>query len=120
MIALRGMREDLRPWAEYAVALGRWYGIPVTITSVRRTWSEQATLYGRYRDALENGSFPSARVRYPANAPGDSAHQYGMAFDSTVPPELQPEWNWIRNAIGWSVPSNDAIHAELPGWRMYR
>lgn len=120
MIALRGLHVDLRPWAQYAIDLAEWYGIPVTVTSVNRTWSQQAALYQRYRTAVENGSFPSARVRYPANPPGQSAHQYGMAWDSVVSPQDQTDWNQIRSEIGWMVPSNDVIHSELFGWRNYR
>ena len=120
MIALRGLHNALRPWAQYAIDLARWYGIPVTVTSVNRTWSQQAALYARYRAALDSGSFPSASVRYPANPPGQSAHQYGMAWDSVVSPRDQPDWNSIRAEIGWLVPSNDSIHAELSGWQNYR
>lgn len=119
MIALRGLDPGLRPWAEYAVRWARYVGIPVRVTSVVRTWAEQAVLYRRYRAARDSGQFPSASVPYPANPPGQSAHQYKMAWDSTVAPEFQTDWNRIRSHLGWSVPSNDVIHAEYPGWRKY-
>lgn len=119
MIALRGLGPGLRPWAEYAVKWAEYVGIPVRVTSVVRTWAEQATLYRRYRTAVGSGRFPSASVPYPANRPGDSAHQYRLAWDSVVSPEFQNDWNEIRRQIGWTVPSNDLIHAEYPGWRNY-
>ena len=53
--------------------------------------------------------------------PGDSAHQYGLAFDSSfaadVKPQLMPLWVQVRRAVGFRVPDNDEVHAEVNGWR---
>lgn len=107
-VQLRGLAQWVRPYADYALELARYYGVPVTVTSVYRGWQEQAEL----RRAYEAG-----RSRWPANAPGDSAHNFGLAFDSAVPPEYQEAWDAIRRYIGFNVPGNDRIHAEVPNWR---
>lgn len=97
--------RDALAWAEY-------YDIPVTVTSGNRTCAEQAELRRKYELGLS---------RWPANRPGDSAHQYGLAFDSTTPDGPGGQWDstWItiRRWIGFNVPQNDIIHAELPAWR---
>lgn len=110
MIALRGMHPQLRPYAEYAHDLARQYGLTVTVTSVTRTWEAQA----RLRREWEAG-----RSRWPANRPGDSAHNYGVAWDSWVPDEQMPTWTAIRRYVGFRVPDHDIIHGELPQWRSY-
>lgn len=107
-IQLRGLAAWVRPYAEYAYRLANYYGIrPVTL-SVYRGWSEQERLY---RDYL------AGKRTFPANAPGDSSHNFGLGWDSWVPPEQQSDWTAIREYIGFRVPSNDLPHAEVPGWR---
>lgn len=110
MMSLRGMHRDLRPYAEYAHQLARYYGIAPVVTSVVRTWENQARLRARYEAGLS---------RFPANRPGDSSHQYGLSWDSWVDSAGMPLWVAIRQAVGWRVPNNDEIHGELPGWRAY-
>lgn len=111
MIALRGLDSRLRPAAEYTFELAAYYGVTPTITSVYRSWADQTRLRARWEAGLS---------RWPANQPGDSAHGYGWAFDSWVPEEQQAWWDAIRRYVGWRVPENDYIHAELPDWRQYR
>lgn len=108
MIQLRGLHAELRPYAEHAVRWANHYGINPTITSVYRTWEEQQRLRMAYL---------AGRSRFPANRPGDSAHNFGLAWDSWVPEGQRPSWRWIREQIGWRVPPNDWIHSELPNWR---
>ena len=110
MIQLRGLHSQLRPYAEYAVQVAHAYGLRPVVTSAYRSNAEQARLYNRFR---------SGQSRYPANRPGDSAHNYGLAWDSWVPDEDSSTWVEIRRWIGWGVPANDLIHAELPDWRRY-
>ena len=117
MIALRGLDARLRPYAEYAHAIAAHYGVIPRVASVRRTWSEQQRLYSRYALAVQQGRFPSPAVPYPANAPGDSAHQFGLAWDSQVAPQFQQWWKDVRRWVGFTVYDHDAPHAELPGWR---
>ena len=110
-IQLRGLDSRVRPYAEWALQIARYYGIDPTITSVYRSWGEQQTLRSRY----ERGE-----SRFPANRPGDSAHNYGWAFDSVVPGPQQALWDQIRRHVGFEVLSNDIIHAQVPSWRRYR
>ncbi len=117
MMALRGMHAELRPYAEYAHAIADHFGVTTRVASVARTWNEQQKLYERYQTAVRRGRFPSAQVPYPANAPGDSAHQFGMAWDSQVDPQYQQWWNEVRRWIGFKVYDHDAPHAEYPDWR---
>ena len=120
MIALRGMHADLRPYAEYAHQLGRAYGITPTVTSVFRSWTKQRQLRDRYEYCLATGEFGrTARCRYPANRPGESSHNYGLSWDSVVSDAEMPLWAQIRSYVGFRVPQNDLIHAELPSWRSY-
>jgi hypothetical protein len=104
------MDPYLRPYAEYAHAIAGEYGITPTITSVRRTWEDQA----RLRREWEAG-----RSQFPANVPGDSAHQYGLAWDSWVREEDRATWDAIRRWVGFRVPAHDWVHGELGGWRGY-
>ena len=96
----------------------------MTVTSVLRDSTKQAELRRQYESCLARGETvwpgnPDPRCRYPANQVGDSAHEYGLAWDSTCDPARLPDWIGIRRAVGWQVPDNDPIHAELPGWRNY-
>jgi len=108
---LRGLDSRLRPYAEYAHEIARYYGIDPTITSTYRSWSDQT----RLRAAYERGE-----SRFPANRPGDSAHNYGWAWDSVVPAHQQDLWDQIRRYVGFEVLPNDRIHGQLPDWRTYR
>ena len=110
-IALRGMHSALRPYAEYAMKIAWANGINPTVTSVYRGWAQQLKLRQRWESGLS---------KWPANRPGDSAHNYGFAFDSWVPDAQMPTWAAIREYVGWEVPPHDIIHAGLPGWRQYR
>lgn len=130
MIALAGLHPELRPYAEYALQLARVNGLHVTITSVQRGYAEQLQLRQRYLRCLDlygrvGPDLPSD-CHYPANEPGDSAHQQwatrngragALAFDSSVPEEERPVWTAIRRYVGFRVPENDVVHAELPNWR---
>lgn len=107
---LAGLHPGVLRAAELALAWAEYFGIPVRVTSGFRSLEEQA----RLRSNWELGRSP-----YPANRPGDSAHNFGLAWDSVVDPRDQADWNTIRRWIGFSVPENDEIHAEVPGWRQY-
>lgn len=120
MISLRGLDPRIRAAAEYAIQVAEFNGIPVTVTSARRSSSEQSRLRAQYEGCLARGERvypgnPDARCHYPANRPGLSAHEYGLAFDSVVPEEDWPVWNDIRRWVGFGLDPNDRVHAELPG-----
>lgn len=126
-IALAGLHSQLRPYAEYTLAAAQLNGIPVQVTSVLRSTSQQQALRSNYEMCLAHGLVgkpiqlnPGMSCLWPANRPGDSAHEFGLAWDSVVPDEYWEVWNFIRRQIGWHVPPNDRIHAELPDWRKYR
>jgi len=108
---LRGLDSAVRPYAEYAHEIARYYGLDPTITSTFRGWSEQQALRSRW----ERGE-----SRFPANRPGDSAHNFGWAWDSVVPEADQALWDAIRRYVGFEVLENDLIHAQVPNWRSYR
>jgi len=127
VIAFRGLDSQLRPYADYAMRLAAQEGLqePI-ITSVYRNLDFQRKLRDNYDQCRARGLFPSdARLspgmscRWPANQPGDSAHNFGFAWDSWVPPDQMAVWTAIRRYVGWHVPENDVIHAELPNWRSY-
>jgi D-alanyl-D-alanine carboxypeptidase len=100
------------------------YGIPVTVTSGYRSWAEQTKLRGQYERCLAAGEEiepgnPNPACRWPANEPGDSAHNYGLAWDSWVPKPYVWYWAYLRRAAGFHVPEHDVIHAEVPNWRQF-
>jgi hypothetical protein len=123
---LRGLEPSLRANAEVALLIADRYGLKPVITSVVRNMSEQAKLRANFNDCVARGLFPSAAsltpgmtCKYPANVPGDSAHNYGLAWDSWVPDEQMDLWKRIREYCGFRVPDNDLVHAELADWRNY-
>lgn len=123
-ISLAGLVPEVRERAELALSWAKYYQLDVTVTSAYRSWAEQTKLYNQYRDCLARGqqispNNPDARCHFPANAPGDSAHNYGLAWDSWVPEEQQWAWNYLREYAGFQLYPNDVVHAEVPNWRLY-
>ena len=107
-MTLRGLEPAIRDQAECAFKIANSYGMKPVVTSTRRAWAEQQ----RLRERWERGE-----SEFPANKPGDSAHQYGLAFDSWVPDDQMACWVDIRRSVGLRVPEGDLIHAERPEWR---
>jgi hypothetical protein len=107
MMVLAGLQRPVRARAQMALDYARKLGVPVTVTSTFRSNTQQRLLYQRYL----NGS-----SRFPANPPGQSAHEYGLAFDSVVADPYREWWTRVREAFGFRVPRNDWIHAEVPDW----
>lgn len=105
---LRGLDSLVRERAELALRIADFYSVPVTVTSGYRGWAEQTRLRRRYEEG---------KSRWPANRPGDSAHNYGLAFDSATEPRYQPAWNFIRQYVGFEVLPNDEPHGQVPNWR---
>lgn len=123
-IQLRGLDPTVRAYAQWCLDVAAYYKIPVTITSALRTWEEQTRLRARYESCLARGEQvhagnPNAACRFPANEPGDSAHNWGLAWDSWVPEEYREAWTYIRRYAGFTVPAHDWVHAEMPAWRNY-
>jgi len=118
---LLGLDKDVRDAAKWSLKWAKYYGVPVTVTSGKRSWANQVKLRRNYENCLATGQFGKTRgCMFPANRPGDSAHNFGWAWDSVTPREYQPWWDHVRSLAGFSVPPNDRIHAEVPNWRNYR
>lgn len=118
LLPIVALRRDL------ALAIARSVGLSVTLTSGFRSSEKQAQLRQQYEQCLAQGQTispgnPNAACRYPANRPGDSSHEYGLSWDSSVVggDREWEAWTIIRTALGFTVPSNDRVHAEVPGWR---
>lgn len=111
---LAGVHPAVRERAEWAVRYASQYIEPPRITSGYRSLERQAQL----RRDWERG-----RSRWPANRPGDSSHNFGLAFDSVLPdrwkgnPDAEAWWRAVREYAGFHIPANDSIHAEVPDWR---
>ena len=98
--------------------VAEYFGIPVTLTSGYRSWAEQTKLRRNFEQCVATNRYPSAPdCLYPANRPGDSAHNWGLAWDSTVPERDQDRWDYIRRYVGFEVLPHDRIHAQVPSWR---
>ena len=112
MPSTAGLDPDFRPWADYILAVARYYGGPYVITSAYRTYADQERLYQRYL-AGESGGLPAAR-------PGTSAHELGYAVDIAQPgvdplqdPFLRRLGEWWAGAGGtWGA--SDPVHFEWP------
>lgn len=115
-IQLRGLHPAVRERAEIALDWMNQFGVRPIVTSGFRSWHEQLRLRQRYEQGLS---------RFPANLPGDSAHNFGLAWDAVLPdsirgnPDWERYWEAVREAVGFNVPPNDTIHAEVPGWREF-
>jgi len=118
-IALRGLDPVVRERAELVLKWAQHFGVPVSVNSGYRSFAEQTKLRRTFEGCVAANKFPGPGCRFPANRPGDSAHNFGLAFDSNVSPVLMPWWTAIRNWAGFRVPSNDIIHAEVPNWRNF-
>jgi hypothetical protein len=120
-LKLTGLPRDVRAAATWALGWADYYDVPITITSGARSWANQTRLRRNYEACLARGDFKKTpECQWPANRPGDSAHNYGWAWDSTTSPEYQQWWNAVREMAGFDVPANDVIHAEVPDWRSYK
>ena len=121
MIALRGLHREVRAAAESSVKVGTAQGLHPRVTSAFRPMDQQRVLRIRFEKCVAAGRFPSPPdCLYPANRPGDSGHNFGLAWDSVVPLGEQDQWDAVRAAHGFKVLPNDRIHAEVPDWRSYK
>lgn len=123
-VLLVGLEPEVRAAAETALAWASYYRLTVTVTSGRRSLSQQGALRQKYEACLARGERvwpgnPNPDCRYPANRPSDSAHNHGLAFDSVVPAHQQWAWDYLRRYAGFHVPESDPPHAEVPGWRNF-
>lgn len=117
---LNGLNPAVRAAADWALSVADYYGVDVEVTSGYRSYQDQVKLYKNYVECLRTGQmYQRGDCMYPANKPGDSAHQYGLAWDSVVAGQYQAWWNAVREYAGFQVLDNDVIHAQVPDWRQY-
>ena len=72
MADLRTLHPQLVPWARWIYAVGKYYDPLLVVTSARRSSAKQAELRSRWERGLS---------KIPANRPGTSLHEHGLAFD---------------------------------------
>ncbi len=72
MANLKTLHPRLVPWARWLLEAGREYDQKLVVTSARRSRAKQAKL----RELWERGV-----SKIPANRPGTSLHEHGLAFD---------------------------------------
>ena len=98
------MHPTARRAAQALLDYGRAAGISLTVTSAFRSRSKQAKLYRAY---LRGES------RYPAQPPGKSMHEHGVAFDLHAPnPAILRALGAAWESIGgtWGGRFGDPIH----------
>lgn len=89
MADLNTLHPHLVPAAKYLYDVGKYYDGRLVITSARRSSAKQAELRSRWERGLS---------KIPANRPGTSLHEYGLAFDMArigVDPLADPLLNWL-------------------------
>ena len=72
MADLNTLHPQLIPWAKALLAYGKQFDGRLVTTSAKRSPKKQSELYQRWR---------SGKSLIPANRPGTSLHEYGLAFD---------------------------------------
>jgi len=72
MASISTLHVGLQPWARWILNAGRVHQGKLVVTSARRSSAKQAKL----RQAWERGL-----SKIPANRPGTSLHEFGLAFD---------------------------------------
>ncbi len=91
MADLGTLDPRLVPAAKYLHAIGKWYDGRLVVTSAKRSPKKQYELYQRWI---------SGRSLIPANRPGTSLHEFGLAFDMArigVDPLADP----LLTYLGW-------------------
>jgi len=105
--SLNDLDPELASFARDLVDAAGRAGLQPRITSTIRSHSEQRRLYNR---------FLAGQAGFPVAPPGQSAHEYGLAFDMVVSPMealADVGYTWRQWGGGWN--GSDAVHFELPG-----
>lgn len=120
-VRARGLHPVVRASVEWCLKEAARLGFSPVVTSTFRSKAEQLPLYRKWLQAERYyGRALAIRLGFiPANPPGSSGHQFGLAWDSVVSPSYQKTWNRIRESAGFHVPPEDQIHAEVPSWWLY-
>lgn len=121
MPSLSTLDERLRPWAEAMLELARSVDRRFVITSARRTYSEQWSLWWRHELDLSSFGMATGKATLPVAFPGFSAHEKGMAWDMArlgIEPfkdDLLRRFGAVWKAVGGKWSSVDPVHFELLG-----
>ena len=89
MASLDTLNPELVPFARYLHWLGKQYDGRLVVTSARRSSAKQAQLRHRW---------VTGQSKIPANRPGTSLHEFGLAFDLArigIDPLSDPLLNWL-------------------------
>ena len=89
MASLNSLHPGLVPWAKWILAVGKYYDGRLVVTSARRSSAKQAELRRRWEQGLS---------KIPANRPGTSLHEFGLAFDMArlgIDPFADELLNWL-------------------------
>lgn len=89
MANLKTLHPQLIPWARWIYAVGKYYDGRLVVTSSRRSTRKQAALYDKWQKGQSS---------IPANRPGTSLHEFGLAFDMArigIDPLNDPLLNWL-------------------------
>jgi len=89
MASLGTLQPGLIPWARWILAVGRTQSGKLVVTSAHRSSAKQAKL----RYLWETG-----QSKIPANRPGTSLHEFGLAFDLAslgIDPFADPILPWL-------------------------
>ena len=113
--SLHSLIPPLQPFARRLLLPAGQAGLQPRITSTRRSRSEQTKLYRRFLQ----GTNP-----YPVAPPGQSAHEFGYAFDMMIqgtPLQMKiglDDLGYLWQTWGgvWGGQFNDPIHFEFPGF----
>jgi len=89
MASLNSLDSRLVPWARYLHDIGKYNDGRLVVTSARRSNAKQAELRRRWE---------SGESQIPANRPGTSLHEFGLAFDMArlgIDPFADPLLAWL-------------------------
>ena len=111
MADLRTLRPGLVPWARWIYAVGKQQSGKLVVTSALRSSAKQAKLRSDWERGLS---------KIPANRPGTSLHEYGLAFDmaqmgvdpfeDTLLPWLGYWWEFYGGRWGGA---RDPVHFQI-------
>ena len=106
---LNTLESWLQPAAVQLVNIAVAAGLGPKVSSARRSHAQQALLYRRYL---------AGQSRFPAAPPGQSTHEFGLAFDLWVNDEAQlADLGQVWQSMGgvWGGHFKDPIHFEAGG-----
>jgi len=114
---LSGLWPPFSEAVQYLLAWAQFYNLEGMIVSGYRTMTEQEALYrqGRTPSEITNRvALHGTRGSVTDAAPGNSAHNFGLAVDIEGPDQAQIIQ--LARAIGFGIVSWDPAHIEWPGW----